>query len=107
LTTARFSAVYSRFSFVLVDSATDGAFRFFVPDADGCVSVADVKDVGFVDADAEDDVDDPAEDADDEVEEASVSINSSNLTASGVEKSDNDFWTNLRAAERLPVARCF
>lgn len=91
---------------MLVDSATDGAFRFFVPDADGCVSVADVNDVGFVDADADDDDDDPAEDADDEDEEASASINSSNLTASGVEKSDNDFWTNLRAAERLPVARC-
>ena len=82
--------MYSRFSFLLADSATDGAFRCFAPDADGCVSVADVKDVGFVVADAEDD-DDPAEDADDENEEASESINSSNLTASGVEKSANDF----------------
>jgi hypothetical protein len=90
LTIARFSAVYSRFSFVLVDSATEGAFRFFVPDADGCVSVPDEKDVGFVDADAEDDDDPAAEDADDE-DEDEESINSSNLTASGVEKRANDF----------------
>jgi hypothetical protein len=106
LTTARFSAVYSRFSFELVDPAAVGAFRCFVPEADGCVSVADVKDVGFVVVDAEDD-DDPADEADDEDEEASESINSSSLVASGVEKSANDFWTNLRAEERLPAARCF
>jgi hypothetical protein len=49
-----------------------------------------VKDVGFVVVDAEDE-DDPAEDAEDEDEEASESINSSNLMASGVEKSANDF----------------
>jgi hypothetical protein len=109
LTTARFSAVYSRFSFVLVDRdvdlAADGALRCFVPDADGCVSVADVKDVGSVAVDAEDD--DPPEDGDDEDEEASESIISSSLTASGVEKSASDFCTNLRAEERFPAARCF
>jgi hypothetical protein len=108
LTTARFSAVYSRFSFVLVDRevywAADGALRCFVPDADGWVSVADVKDVGSVAVDAEDD--DPPEDGDED-EEDEESIISSNLTASGVEKSANDFCTNLRAEERLPAARCF
>lgn len=88
-----------------LDLAVDGAFRCFVPDADGCVSVADVKDVGFVAVDADDD--DPPEDGDDEDEEASESIISSSLTASGVEKSANDFCTNLRAEVRLPVARCF
>lgn len=88
-----------------VDSAPDGALRCLVPDADGCVSVADVKDVGSVAADAEDD--DPPEDGDDEDEEASESIIASNLTASGVEKSANDFCTNLRAEVRLPAARCF
>lgn len=82
--------MYSRFSFLLADSAADGAFRCFAPDADVCVSVADVNDVGFVVEEVEDD-DDPAEDADEEDEEASESINSSNLTASGVEKSANDF----------------
>jgi hypothetical protein len=49
-----------------------------------------VKEEGFVAVDAEDD-DDPAEDAEDEDEAASESISSSNLTASGVEKSANDF----------------
>lgn len=88
-----------------VDLAADGAFRCFVPDADGCVSVADVKDVGFDAAEADDD--DPPEDGDDEDEGASESINSSSLTASGVEKSASDFCTNLRAELRLPVARCF
>jgi hypothetical protein len=109
LTTARFSAVYSRFSFVLVDReadcAVEGALRCFVPDADGCVSVADVKDVGSVVVDAEDD--DPPEDREDEDEAASESIISSSLTACGVEKSANDFCANLRAEERLPAARCF
>ena len=99
--------MYSRFSFVLVDREADlaieGALRCFVPDADGCVSVADVKDVGSVVVDAEDD--DPPEDRDDEA--ASESISSSSLTASGVEKSANDFCANLRAEERLPAARCF
>lgn len=88
-----------------VDLAADGALRCFVPDADGCVSVADVKDVGSVAVDAEDD--DPPEGGDDEDEEASESIISSSLTASGVEKSASDFCTNLRAEERFPVARCF
>ena len=88
-----------------VDLAADGALRCFVPDADGCVSVADVKDVGSVAVDAEDD--DPPEDGDDEDEEASESIISSSLTASGVEKSASDFCTNLRAEERFPAARCF
>jgi hypothetical protein len=83
----------------------DGAFRCFAPDAEGCVSVADVKDVGSVVADADDD--DPPEDGDDEDVGPSESINSSSLTASGVEKSANDFCTNLRAEERLPAARCF
>ena len=87
------------------DFAVDGTLRCFVPDADGCVSVADVKDVGSVVADAEDD--DPPEDRDDEDEAASESINSSSLTASGVEKSANDFCANLRAEERLPAVRCF
>ena len=88
-----------------MDSAADGAFRCFAPDADGCVSVADVNDVGFVDADAEDV--DPAEDADDEDVATSESITPRSLTASGVEKRANDFCTNLRAEERLPAARCF
>ena len=88
-----------------VDLAADGALRCFVPDADGCVSVADVKDVGSVAVDAEDD--DPPEGGDDEDEEASESIISSSLTASGVEKSASDFCTNLRAEERFPAARCF
>jgi len=109
LTTARFSAVYSRFSFVLVDreadSAVDGALRCFVPDADGCVSVAEVKDVGSVVVDAEDE--DLPEDREDEDEETSKSITSSSFTASGVEKSANDFCANLRAEARLPAARCF
>lgn len=87
------------------DFAAEGALLCFVPDADGCVSVADVKDVGSVVVDAE--YDDPPEDRDDEDEAASESINSSSLTASGVEKSANDFCANLRAEERLPAVRCF
>jgi hypothetical protein len=76
-----------------------------VPDADGCVSVADVKEVGSVVAEPDVD-DDPAQDADDEDEAASDSIASSSLTASGVEKSANDFCTNLRAEDRFPAWRC-
>jgi len=63
LTTARFSPVYSHFSFVLVDweadCAVEGVLRCFVPDADGCVSDANMKDVGSVVVDADDD--DPPE----------------------------------------------
>ena len=63
LTTARFSPVYSCFSFVLVDReadcAVEGVLQCFVPDADGCISVADMKDVGSVVVDADDD--DPPE----------------------------------------------
>ena len=87
------------------DCAVEGVLRCFVPDADGCVSVADVKDVGSVVADAEDD--EPPEDRDEEDEAASESISPSSLTASGVEKSANDFCANLRAEERLPAVRCF
>ena len=87
------------------DFAVEGALLCFVLEADGCVSVADVKDVGSVVADAEDD--DPPEDREDEDEAASESISSSSLTASGVEKSASDFCVNLRAEERLPAARCF
>ena len=83
----------------------EGACRCFVLDAVGCVSVADVKEVGSVVADPDVD-DDPGEDADDEDEAASDSITSSSLTASAVEKSANDFCTNLRAEERFPVWRC-
>ena len=88
-----------------VEGALRGALLCFVPDADGCVSVADVKDVGSVVVDAEDD--DPPEDRDDEDEATSESISSSSLMACGVEKSANDFCANLRAEERLPAARCF
>ena len=87
------------------DSAVESALLCFVPDADVCVSVADVKDVGSVAVDAEDD--DPPEDRDDDDEATSESISSSSLTASGVEKSANDFWANLRAEEKLPAPRCF
>jgi len=63
LTTARFSPVYSRFSFMLVDQkadcAVEGVLQCFVLDADGCVSVANMKDVGSVVVDADDD--DPPE----------------------------------------------
>jgi len=87
------------------DPAVEGALLCFAPDADGCVSVADVKDVGSVLVEAEDD--DPPEDRDDEDEATSESISSSSLTASGVEKSANDFCANLRAEEKLPAVRCF
>lgn len=61
-----------------------GAFRRFVPDADGCVSVADVKDVGLVAADAEDDGPPEGEDDDDE----------------GASPSPNEFCISLRAGDK-------
>jgi hypothetical protein len=86
------------------DCAVEGVLRCFVPvpDADECVSVADVK---YVVMDAEDDTDDPPEDRDEEDEATSKSISSSSLTASGVEKSANDFCANLQAEERF-ASRC-
>ena len=64
---------------LVVDGAANRAFRRFrtfrrfVLDADGCVSVADVKDVGSVALDAEDEG--PPEGRDDEDEGASSSSN--------------------------------
>ena len=58
LTTTRFSPVYFHFSFVLVNQkancAVEGVLWCFVPDADGCISIADIKDVGSVVMDADD-----------------------------------------------------
>jgi hypothetical protein len=67
-----------------VDGTADSVFRRFVPDVDGCVSVADVKDVGSVTADAEHDG--PPEGEDDEDE--------------GVSSSGNDSCISLRAGDK-------
>jgi hypothetical protein len=42
------------------------------------------------------------------VDEDGVSefIDASNVTASGVENRDIDFWANLRADGRFPACRC-
>lgn len=85
-TTARFSAVYSWF-FSFISGAIIqrfGAFRRFAPDADGCVSVADVNDVGSVATDAENNG--PPEGEDDEDE--------------GASSSRNDFCISLRAGDK-------